>query len=351
MLSGLWKRLLHTLGRDVPDDAEPGSAGLSQARLRELLEEVVTGTDPRIRALPNYRRALTPSVQKAYTYFVELVGQIPPAVPIDRQAWASNPLVHALFSGINDLQRTLSKSHELRGFFDSHPEGSLDHCYLQLGMAMHEKTVLGMQLEGEQVRKDVRQINVSFSDHRVPLASETEEELRQALVMRGFRLLVSYALAQLTDRQNQIALLEQQRQMLNARVRTAKSQAAGLQALLAEDQGQTAQVQALEQELAETERALRDAKTGFGTLEDQVRCINEVLSQPELHVLITPRTLFLNQMNVKLDNAEADGAREIRITEVGLGEQIRRIVVLARFPRELLLEKGYFLREAERYYG
>ena len=130
-----------------------------------------------------------------------------------------------------------------------------------------------------------------------------------------------------------------------------RARAAGLEGLVAEEGEQSTQVQTLERELVETQQALQEAKTGFGTLGDYVRCISEVLGQPEAHVQITPRTLFLNRMNFKLENGEADGAREIRLTEVALGDEIKRIVVLARFPRALILEKGHFLREAERYYS
>jgi hypothetical protein len=351
MISELWNKLLDMLGRGGSRASGREAAGVPEARLRELIEEVVEETDPRIRALGNYRRALSPSVAQAFGYVTGLVGQIPPAIPIDAQAWATDALVQALFSGVNDLQRVFSKSPDLRKFFDRHPEGGIDHCYVQVGMAMREKTVLGMKLEGEQVRKDVRQTSVSFYDYRVLLASETEEKLREALAMRGFRLLVSYAQEQITDRHNRIALLEQQRYMLNARLRTARARAAGLEGLVADEGEPSPQVEALEQELAQTEESLQDAKTGFGTLEDYVRCISEVLGQPEAHVRMTPRTLFLNRMNVKLDDAKVDGAREIGLTEVALGEEIKRMIVLARFPRDLLLEKGHFLREAERYYS
>ena len=351
MLSALWNRLRGKLGG--AGTAAPGSGPdkLPDARLRALVEEVVDGTDPRIRALSKYQRALAPAVETAFHYLTDLIGKIPPAVPIDAQSWSSDPLVHALFSGVKDLQRMFSKSRDLHQFFDLHPEGTLDHCFVQVGMAMNEKTVLGMQLQGEQVRKDVRQTHVNFYDHRILLPSPTEDALREALVMRGFRLLVSYALEQITERQNQILLLEQQRHILNARLRAAKARAEGLQGLLAGEEEQRPQVEALEEKLVETERALQDAKTGFDTLEDQVRCISEVLGQPEAHVWITPRTLFLNRMNVKLEDATADGAREIRITEVSFGEDLQRMLVLARFPRELMLERGHFLREAERYYS
>ena len=351
MLSGLWGKLRDMLGRTATGDNGLEAPDLPEPRLRELIEEVVEKVDPRIRGIRNYRRTLAPAVQKAYRYFAELIGRMPAPIPIDSQAWATDPLVHALFSGVDDLRAVFSKSPDLRKFFDEHPDGSVDHCFLQVGMAMREKTVLGMMLDGEQVRKDVPQTTVSFYDHRVLLPCVSEGELREALAVRGFRVLVAYALEQVTDRHNRIVLLNQQWQMLNAKLRAAKAKAAGLEGLVAGEGEHNAQVQALEAELAQTQQALKDAKAGFATIEDYMRCTSEVLGQPEAHIRINPRTLLLDQMNIKLDDGAADSAREICLTEVALGEEIKRFIVLARFPQDLLLEKGHFLREAQRYYS
>ena len=93
MFSGLWNKLRGMLGRSGSEDPGLESTGLSKARLRDLIEEVVEESDPRIRAMGNYQRALAPSVKKAFDRITEWVGQIPAAIPIDNQAWATDPLV------------------------------------------------------------------------------------------------------------------------------------------------------------------------------------------------------------------------------------------------------------------
>lgn len=351
MFSRLWSKLRGALGQGKDQHFRPEGPLLPATRLHALIEELVEGTDPRIRALSHYQRALAPAVEKVFDFLTGVVADMPPAIAVDRRSWASDPLVRALFSGVSDLQKVFSKSRDLQEFFARHANPSIDHCYVQIGMSMREKTVLGMQLQGERVRKDVRQTQVNFHDFRVLLPCLTEEALREALVMRGFRILVSYSLEQITERQNQILLLEQQRHTVNARLRAARARADGLEAFLADDGQKRRDITTLEQELTRIQQALQDARKGFDTLEDRVDCIKDVLSQPEAHVRITPRTLYLSRMNVKLDSAHAEGAQEIRITEVSLGDDIKRLVVLARFPHDLLLERGHFLREAERYYS
>jgi hypothetical protein len=327
--------------------AETGA--LPEARVRELIAEVVEGTDPRIRALGNHRRRLEPAVRKAHAYFARAVAEIPAAVAMNRTTWADDALVHALFSSVKDLQTVFSKSKLLREFFDRHP-GNADHCYLSLNMLLDQKTVLGMQLQGENVRRDVRQTTVSFVDHRIVLPSASEQELRERLVLRGFRLLVAYALEELSERQNRIAVMEEQRLILQSRLRAARARSAGLEALGGADAEQRARPEQLTQELEKLESELKARRDGFDSLDDYLELVREILERPERHVSMRPRSLFLSRMNLLLEPELAERGREVRLLEVELGD-VTRVLVLVQFPREELLPKGYFLSQAERYYS
>jgi len=347
MSSGLVNWLRSLLGDSGERDAEAGA--LSEARVRELIEEVVEGTDPRIRALGNHQRRLAPAVRKAHAYFARAVAEVPAAVAVDRKAWADDPLVHALFSSVKDLQTVFSKSKPLYEFFDRHP-GSADHCFLSLNMLLDQKTVLGMQLQGDQVRRDVRQTTVGFVDHRIVLPSASEQELRERLVLRGFRLLVAYALEELSERQNRIAVMKEQRLILQSRLRTARARSAGLEELGAADAEQRARPEKLAHELEQLEADLKAERDGCDSLDDYLELVRGILQEPERHLAMRSRSLFLSRMNVLLEPEQAEKGREVRLLEVELGE-VTRVLVLARFPREELLPKGHFLREAERYYS
>ncbi len=347
MSNGLIDWLRRVLGGSRERGTETDA--LPEARVRELIEEVVEGTDPRIRALGNHQRRLAPAVRKAHAYFAQAVQQIPDAVAVDRKTWADDPLVHALFSSVKDLQTVFSKSKRLYDFFDRHP-GSADHCFLSLNMLLDQKTVLGMQLQGEKVRRDVRQTAVGFVDHRIVLPSATEQELRERLVLRGFRLLVAYALEELSERQNRIAAMKEQHLILKSRLRTARARNAGLEELGAADAEQRARPEKLAQELEQLESELKAQRDGFDSLDDYLELVRAILEQPERHVAMRPRSLFLSRMNLLLEPEQADRGREVRLLEVEFGD-VTRVLVLARFPREELLPKGYFLSQAERYYS
>ena len=94
MSNGLIDWLRRLVGGS-PERASETDA-LPEARVLELIEEVVEGTDPRIRALGNHQRRLAPAVHKAHAYFAQAVAEIPAAVAVDRSTWADDALVHAL---------------------------------------------------------------------------------------------------------------------------------------------------------------------------------------------------------------------------------------------------------------
>jgi hypothetical protein len=196
----------------------------------------------------------------------------------------------------------------------------------------------------------VRQTTVGFVDHRIVLPSATEQELRERLVLRGFRLLVAYALEELNERQNRIAVMEEQRLILQSRLRVARARSAGLEELGAADAEQRARPEKLAQELEQLESELKAQRDGFDSLDDYLELVRVILEQPERHLNMRPRSLFLSRMNLLLEPELADEGREVRMLEVEL-DDVTRVLVLVRFPREELLPKGYFLSQAERYYS
>ena len=82
-------------------------------------------------------------------------------------------------------------------FFDQHPAAG--HCYALLTMQCSERTVLGVAMRGELIKKDVKQTSVSFTDHWVVNPSLNEPELRKTLEQRAFDYLIGYALEQITE--------------------------------------------------------------------------------------------------------------------------------------------------------
>ena len=76
--------------------------------------------------------------------------------------------MNAFFATAHDVPACLGRSVELRRFFDNDPA---PEAYALLGMKKEERSVLGMELQGDAVQREVAQTQVSFSGHRIIAAS------------------------------------------------------------------------------------------------------------------------------------------------------------------------------------
>lgn len=94
---------------------------------------------------------------------------------------------------------------------------------------------------------------------------------------------------------------------------------------------------ALREQQEHTGQALEQARARLTTLEDYLDRITELLGDPQTHLRLAPVSLRLNQMNIKLDEQSDESGQTLELTEATLGEDLKRILLIARFPRNDLL--------------
>ncbi len=116
------------------------------ARVTEVLEGVVEGTDPAIRYVRGYKRKLHGAISTALGYTEQLIAEIPAAIEVSRNTFVTNPYVNA-FCDVKDLQLVFSRSSEIREFMHACSGYDISHCYALLCMHKSEKTVFGVELE------------------------------------------------------------------------------------------------------------------------------------------------------------------------------------------------------------
>ncbi len=318
-----------------------------QARAREkelqrAIEHVVEEINPKLRAVSGYRKKLRPAVECSLSYCASLVAELPEAVEMNAETWRSDPTVRALFSGVADMQRVYSDSQEVQDYFDHH--ATLDSCYALLSMLCHERTVLGMEMHGEVMRRDVRQIAVSFADHRVVRPAFSQPALRKELEQRAFEVLVAYVLECITELVTSRNSLEEQRQRLDMQLKLAQVKKASLTPLLEGAGAEVIDIGALRDHYEQTGQKLSDLRARLMTLDDYIEQISEVLGDPQAHLTVKRISMRLSKMNIKLDDkAPAAAGDELELTEVSLGEELKRVLLITRFQRDELLPKKDFL--------
>jgi hypothetical protein len=93
-----------------------GSRPPPDAALRQAIDRAVEAVDPRLKAVSDYQRRLALAVAQALRHCAEVAAAIPGPVEIGPGAFATDPLVHALFAAPGDIADMLGKSREVREF-------------------------------------------------------------------------------------------------------------------------------------------------------------------------------------------------------------------------------------------
>ncbi|MBU3737195.1 MAG: hypothetical protein FGM62_09515, partial [Methylobacterium sp.] len=177
----------------------PASSRYPAPVVEQAIERVVDGTDPRLRALPGYKKRLRPAVLKLIDHVVALVGDLPALVQAGREQYALDSRLSTLFSSADRMLEVFAGDANLSAFLQSQhlPPGQV----LALLLAERvEKNILGMDLAGDQVQREVAQEVVTFTGFRLVDPALDEEALRKQLRRRAFDHMLTLALGEIVLR-------------------------------------------------------------------------------------------------------------------------------------------------------
>jgi len=302
-------------------------------QLREAIELVATGTDPRIRGVPNYGRKLAPAVEHMLEHFTACGGWLSPPIEMSTRAWGSDPLVRTLFTSSEELHRLFGQNKELRTFFTEHPE--LDQAYVALTATRHERKSLGMGLNGDVLQRDIPQTMLGFSDFRVFGTSASEAELRAHVSHRGFGFLIGEALDQIVEEHLRRHGSEDEERILSLQLKALEHKKRAADALFDATCALDEKIKQLRERVLRQPHAVVQQTPSRTTLEDYITQINAVLGQPERYITQERVTLYVDRMNIEHETA-GDDAAPITLSEVTIGQRPPRVVILARYPRSEL---------------
>jgi hypothetical protein len=192
--------------------------GPDRALIDAAIERAVDGTDRRLRALDNYRRRLREPVERAVDHVIALVDAMPAPTEISAHSFGADPRIRAFFSSVDHLHSVLGKLKDVRQYQAHCVDVAADEIFGLLVMQKDERTVLGMELEGDAVRKDVVQVAVSFSHHRYIAPASSEKDTRWELKKRAFDFLIERALEQLALETRKRVELDRQRCLLRRKL-------------------------------------------------------------------------------------------------------------------------------------
>lgn len=333
-------RLFHSIfGGGEEKDHYPESL------IEMAIERAVDGTYPRLRAMSGYRKRLRAPVIHAIDHVMALVDQLPRPLPAISSAYSADPRLPALFVSPEHMREVFANDPVLGEFRKSHPEGA-DSITALLLAQRREKNILGIELDGELMRRDVRQVTVGFSNHRLADPAATEDEARRQLKRRAFDHLLSLALFNISEAKDERAELNHERELLRCKLNVLEKGGWSF-----EDQGgKHIDVRSVQTELEAIEGQLAALSVDDRTLSGQLDMVTDLLSDAEKQLWAEPVDFHVDSMNIKRD-AQDPHARPIHFNELHntRGESLA-ILFVSLDPRELP-QGDAFLAGADRLLG
>ena len=274
-----------------------------------------------------FQRRLQRPVAHALDYCDSLADAVPGTIDIDRSAFASNPLVHALFASPGDIDTMLGRSLDLRNYLEHSPSGSDnksgEHLYSMLAMRRKEKPTMGMELDGNTLRSDVPQTLLYFADHTLVDLASSLEATRAQLRLAAFDSLMACFTGHLESVRTERKRLRDHRAMESAHLTMVRGNASGQDIAV-----HTRQITELDARLQSVAESLQPGPV--------VDALAEFLASPETSLRLEPIEVCVDRSGVIRDGkAAAEGkADTIGFPELIARDQRRHVVVLARIRRE-----------------
>lgn len=253
--------------------------------LLPTIERAVSRVEPLLRQVSGYPENYRTSVTAALEYAHSLAASIPGPVVINKESYAMDPFVHALFPSLDFVQDAFCTS---RALLDYHHEPSpTEELYALMGMRRCEKKIVGMELSGQTIQRDVVQNVVYFTSHTIEYPAPSEKQARDQVALGVFDSLVGKVKKRVAARKQGKQSLLQERDMLMSRLRKADAETRP----------------SLEEELSKLLDNLQSA-VDLLDLRKYVEDFEAVLLNPEQHLRLNQTPIIMDSMGIRLDNGD-----------------------------------------------
>jgi hypothetical protein len=265
--------------------------------LQPAIDRAIDSVEPLLRQAKGYPAHYRKPVAAAIEYVQSLAASVPGPVPVDRESYARDAFVHALFPDIDYVSEAICSSLALQEYLRDFPASR--ELYALMGMRRFEKSVVGMQLSGELVQHDVAQKAVYFTSHTIENPAPSEQQARELVAMSFFDSLTGrvkqLALQRKQDRQAQIL----EKDLLMGRLRTASAR----------------ERPALEEQLA---KLLKSLQAAFGALESgqYIEDFETVLLHPENFLRLDQAPINIDSMGIRREGDDAKRGRAIMFNDL-----------------------------------
>lgn len=290
------------------------SAPAIEARLKEFIDRAANSADPRIRQLPGYEKKLAASVETALDYCERIALAVPGPFFINRESFASDPLIHALFGSADEIATMLAASQPLRDYLAAHPGLPDQPVFALLGMRRSLNAGFGTRLAGDIIKRDEPQTTLNFSDHTLMEPSADLDSLHERLAATFFDGLLK-GLAEQIEAQRQELFELREHLALDKAMHRAES-----------GPGQTERLAQMQARIAALGEGLMPAAL--------ISRVQETLSAPAERLRLEPARFRIDRLGVVVEAGDPETPADlIRFAELVTRDPRHWVVMCVRFEQ------------------
>jgi hypothetical protein len=295
-----------------------------RSEIAQAVEMVVDVVDPKIRVVSRYNKRLRSAVDTTWQFLDTLMKYLPATMHISRKSFSIDPRVRVLFENVDSMLRLLNESAHLTEFFNSHPQAETSFVFLS--MEKNERTFLGVELDGDMLKRDVMQTAVTFADHHLLSPALHEQEAKEGIKCLGFVGLLNHVNQVIMQSHFDIKRLEESKREITAEIRNLKATA---KTAATDDILKTVSIEKLHNELNDVERGLVQARMETDSPERHLQFIVDVLQEPDKYLKIKSESLSVNNLGIKSEQAHVIGYAEMEIEKL-----FKRVAMVVSFHRD-----------------
>jgi hypothetical protein len=315
-------KLRDILDEPCPDHIRPCD------ELWEAVDLVVKLSHPDIHYVPHYQTKLMPAVEHTLNYADEMIQRLPGPILIEKDSWNRNPFIRTIFLDGAQFVQFFSESPVLKEFYQKTNDS---RCCALLVMDREQKKIIGAEMEGEVLHRDVVQTSVEFSDHQIVAPLISEDETRKELSLRALRLLAAHALKEILSLIEWKKEMETEKQILEVKLHIREAGVRSRNSLLGpSDKEDTQKAASL---LNQLDQKINEIKSEISEPEDYLKKVADLLYHPEGFLRLEPVRMFVNDMNIIMKNNHPGDVDEIFFAELIAGTEFRKAVALVNCIR------------------
>lgn len=303
--------------------------------LHKALDRVAELVDPVLKITPGFERKLAAPLQHALGYCDGLVAALPGPIDINRHAFATDPLIHALFATADDIDQMLGRSQAVRDYLATPCSWESDYFYAMFAARRQEKRQLGLARQGDVIRSDVPQTILYFSDQTLIEPNCQLETTRHSLRCKALESLLHAF-------RSHLDALRHERDGLRA---DASVERAHLTVLRGTSGGPAYEVGT--RHLAELDKQLRERADALMP-EHLLDTLANYLRSPEPALRLTPVSITVDRLGVVRQDAPDDAnLHTLNFPELTARDRRLHVAMLAKISRDEAFEAVEMVRDQQ----